>query len=107
MVSSAIRTDFILSAEIVAIALGTVAAAPFSQQVAVLVGVSVVVTVGDRTLFEGVVPRSMGVSRGTLEARGDASGAGERLEHLILTYPNSALVPQARRELETLRSGVA
>jgi TolA-binding protein len=43
----------------------------------------------------------------TLRRRGDASGAGERLEHLILTYPNSALVPQARRELETLRSGVA
>jgi tetratricopeptide (TPR) repeat protein len=43
----------------------------------------------------------------TLRRRGDASGAGERLEHLILTYPNSALVPQARRELENLRSGVA
>lgn len=43
----------------------------------------------------------------TLRRRGDASAAGERLEHLILTYPNSALVPQARRELENLRSGVA
>jgi hypothetical protein len=27
-------------------------------------------------------------------------GAIERLEHLILTYPTSALVPQARRELD-------
>lgn len=42
-----------------------------------------------------------------LRRRGDRAGATERLEHLILTYPQSALVPQARRELEALRSGVA
>ena len=30
----------------------------------------------------------------------------ERLEHLILTYPQSALVPQARRELELARQTV-
>ena len=29
-----------------------------------------------------------------------------RLEHLILTYPNSALVPQARRELELARGAI-
>jgi hypothetical protein len=29
-----------------------------------------------------------------------------RLEHLILTYPQSALVPQARRELELARGTV-
>jgi TolA-binding protein len=33
----------------------------------------------------------------------DAKGAIERLEHLILTYPTSALVPQARRELDVAR----
>jgi hypothetical protein len=33
--------------------------------------------------------------------------AQQRLEHLILTYPTSALVPQARRELEQLRGGVS
>ena len=33
------------------------------------------------------------------------SGAIERLEHLLLTYPQSALLPQARRELESLRTG--
>jgi len=43
----------------------------------------------------------------TLRRKGDRAGATERLEHLILSYPNSALVPQARRELETLRSDVA
>jgi hypothetical protein len=42
-------------------------------------------------------------SRG-LRRRGDVSGARDRLEHLILTYPGSALVPQARRELDALRS---
>ncbi len=32
--------------------------------------------------------------------RGDLAGARTRLEHLIVTYPESALVPIARRELE-------
>jgi hypothetical protein len=36
----------------------------------------------------------------TLRRRGDSAAAVARLEHLILTYPQSALVPQARRELE-------
>jgi tetratricopeptide (TPR) repeat protein len=33
----------------------------------------------------------------------DVKGAIEKLEHLILTYPTSALVPQARRELDVAR----
>lgn len=41
----------------------------------------------------------------TLRRRGDANGAVERFEHLILTYPKSALVPQARRELDGMRTG--
>ncbi|NEX62226.1 DUF808 domain-containing protein [Noviherbaspirillum galbum] len=45
-VKGAIRTDFILSAEIIVIALGTVADAPFAQQIAVLAGVGVIMTVG-------------------------------------------------------------
>ena len=45
-IKGAVRTDFILSAEIIVITLGTVAAASFAQQVAVLVGISVVMTVG-------------------------------------------------------------
>ena len=32
--------------------------------------------------------------------------AAEHLEHLILTYPQSALVPQARRELELARGAI-
>jgi hypothetical protein len=41
-----------------------------------------------------------------LRRRGDAAAAVARLEHLILTYPQSALVPQARRELDLARAGI-
>ena len=41
-----------------------------------------------------------------LRRHGDTAGAATRLEHLILTYPQSALVPQARRELDLVRSGI-
>ena len=54
-VKGAIRTDFILSAEIIAITLGTVAAAPFVQQVAVLSGIAIVMTVGVYGLVAGIV----------------------------------------------------
>lgn len=45
-VKGAVRTDFILSAEIVAITLGIVAQAPLLNQVLVLSGIALVVTVG-------------------------------------------------------------
>ena len=54
-IRGAIRTDFILSAEIIVITLGTVAAAGFAQQVAVLVGISLVITVGVYGLVAGIV----------------------------------------------------
>ena len=41
-----------------------------------------------------------------LRRRGDVSGATAHLEHLILSAPQSALLPQARRELELLRGTV-
>ena len=41
-----------------------------------------------------------------LRRAGRHADAVTRLEHLILTYPNSALVPQARRELELARVAV-
>jgi tetratricopeptide (TPR) repeat protein len=41
-----------------------------------------------------------------LRRGGNTAGAVARLEHLILTYPESALVPQARRELELARRAV-
>jgi len=54
-IKGAIRTDFILSAEIIAITLGTVAQAPFGTQVAVLVGIAVLMTVGVYGLVAGIV----------------------------------------------------
>jgi uncharacterized protein len=54
-VRGAIRTDFILSAEIIAITLGTVAGAPFATQVAVLAGIAFVMTVGVYGLVAGIV----------------------------------------------------
>ncbi len=49
------RTDFILSAEIIVIALGTVAGAPFMQQLAVLAGIALVMTVGVYGIVAGIV----------------------------------------------------
>jgi len=54
-IKGAIRTDFILSAEIIVISLGTVATATFGKQVAVLVGISVLMTVGVYGLVAGIV----------------------------------------------------
>lgn len=54
-ISGAIRTDFILSAEIIVIALGTVAAEPLVKQFGVLVGISVLMTLGVYGLVAAIV----------------------------------------------------
>ncbi|WP_374406962.1 DUF808 domain-containing protein [Hydrogenophaga sp.] len=54
-VKGAIRTDFVLSAEIIVITLGTVADAPFARQLAVLVGISIIMTIGVYGLVGGIV----------------------------------------------------
>lgn len=54
-VKGAIRTDFILSAEIIVITLGTVAAASFVNQVIVLSGIAILMTVGVYGLVAGIV----------------------------------------------------
>ncbi|WP_291009415.1 DUF808 domain-containing protein [Hydrogenophaga sp.] len=54
-IKGAVRTDFILSAEVIVITLGTVAAASFERQLAVLVGISVLITVGVYGLVAGIV----------------------------------------------------
>ena len=54
-IKGAIRTDFILSAEIIVIALGTVAASSFGVRVAVLVGIALLMTVGVYGLVAGIV----------------------------------------------------
>ena len=54
-IKGAIRTDFILSAEIIVISLGTVATQPFAKQFAVLVAISLIMTVGVYGLVGGIV----------------------------------------------------
>jgi len=54
-VRGAVRTDFILSAEIITITLGTVAGAPLAQQFTVLAGIALVMTVGVYGIVAGIV----------------------------------------------------
>ncbi len=54
-VKGAIRTDFILSAEIIVLSLGVVAGVPFSQQIMVLVAIALAMTVGVYGLVAGIV----------------------------------------------------
>jgi predicted DNA repair protein MutK len=54
-IKGAIRTDFVLSAEIIAITLGTVASAPFLTQLTVLAGIGLIMTVGVYGLVAGIV----------------------------------------------------
>lgn len=54
-IKGAVRTDFILSAEIIAITLGTVQDSPFITQLAVLSSIALVMTVGVYGLVAGIV----------------------------------------------------
>ncbi len=54
-IKGAVRTDFILSTEIIVITLGTVAASPFVTQFSVLAGVAVLMTLGVYGLVAGIV----------------------------------------------------
>lgn len=54
-IKGAVRTDFILSAEIIVITLGTVGGQPFGTQVAVLSGIAILMTIGVYGLVAGIV----------------------------------------------------
>jgi len=54
-IKGAIRTDFILSAEIIVIALGTVKDVPILTQVLVVSGIALIMTVGVYSLVAGIV----------------------------------------------------
>lgn len=54
-IRGAVRTDFILSAEIIVITLGTVQQAPFMKQLSVLVAIAVLMTIGVYGLVAGIV----------------------------------------------------
>ncbi|TXH51472.1 MAG: DUF808 domain-containing protein [Burkholderiaceae bacterium] len=54
-IQGAVRTDFILSAEIIAITLGTVAMQPLATQATVVAGIAVLMTVGVYGVVAGIV----------------------------------------------------
>jgi predicted DNA repair protein MutK len=54
-IKGAVRTDFILSAEIIAITLGTVQGQSFVTQLSVLVGIALIMTIGVYGLVAGIV----------------------------------------------------
>jgi hypothetical protein len=54
-IKGAVRTDFILSAEIIAITLGTVSGQPLVTQLSVLAGIAAIMTVGVYGLVAGIV----------------------------------------------------
>jgi len=81
-VKGAIRTDFVLSAEIVAIALGTVAEAAFMTRVWVLCGLSVLMTVGVYGLVAGIVKLD-DLGAWLTRRAGTASGAGAAFQRAL------------------------
>lgn len=77
-VSGAIRTDLVLSGEVVAITLGEVAKAAFIQQVAVLYAVSLVMTVGVYGLV-GMLIRIDDVGEAMVLRGGSQAALGRRI----------------------------
>ncbi|HRI53891.1 MAG TPA: DUF808 domain-containing protein [Pseudomonadota bacterium] len=84
-IKGAVRTDFILSAEIIAITLGTVRASAFATQVIVLSGIAALMTVGVYGLVAGIVKLDDGglyLSR--VVGTGGAAGLQRALGRCIL-----------------------
>lgn len=82
-IKGAVRTDFVLSAEIIIITLGTVASAPFSSQVTVLAMIAVIMTIGVYGLVAAIVKlddvglylkrrNATGIVRSLLQVTGDS-----------------------------------
>jgi predicted DNA repair protein MutK len=79
-IKGAIRTDFILSAEIIVITLGTVAKEAFAVQVGVLVAISILMTVGVYGLVAGIVKLDeAGLSSAGARARPPSRAPSARL----------------------------
>ncbi len=79
-IKGAIRTDFILSAEIIAITLGTVAAVPFKTQVLVLSGIAILMTVGVYGLVAAIVKLDDG---GLYLSRRMGEGGAARMQRAL------------------------
>ncbi len=92
-IQGAIRTDFVLSAEIIAITLGTVAEASFDKQVMVLSAIAVLMTVGVYGLVAAIVKLD---DAGLYLSRREG-GAAQALGRSLL-----ALAPRMMRALTVL-----
>ncbi len=79
-IKGAVRTDFVLSAEIVTISLGTVAGAPFVTRLSVLSAIALLMTVGVYGLVAGIVKLDdLGLHLG----RGEGAGGPARLRRAL------------------------
>ncbi len=79
-IKGAIRTDFILSAEIIVIVLGTVQAAPFSTQVTVVSLLALAITIGVYGLVAGIVKLD---DAGLYLLRKSVSGGFKRIQRSL------------------------
>ncbi len=79
-IKGAVRTDFILSAEIIAITLGTVQSSPLMTQLAVLSTIAVVMTIGVYGLVAGIVKLD---DAGLYLSLKTGDGAGVRLKRSL------------------------
>ena len=79
-IRGAVRTDFVLSAEIIVITLGTVASASFATQVAVLTGIALIMTVGVYGIVAGIVKLD---DAGLYLSRKSGESAGVRMQRAI------------------------
>lgn len=87
------------------------AAAPaFLAQAARLSGTDAAITLWERIVRDHAkspeAPESLLAWGRALRERGDKTGATSKLEQLLVEYGDSALAPQARRELERLKGQV-
>lgn len=102
-VKGAIRTDFILSAEIVAITLGIVSEAPLMNQVLILSGIAILVTIGVYGLVGLIVKLDdIGfwlekIQRNCSRHREKPAGAGAVADENLVGGGNPGDVPGRRR----------
>lgn len=80
-IKGAVRTDFILSAEIIVISLGAASGMPFLTQFLTLAGIALVMTIGVYGLVAGIVKLDdLGVYfKGTIEKSGPAPAVGRAI----------------------------
>lgn len=77
-IKGAIRTDFILSAEIIVISLGAVQSATFGVQVAAICAIAVLMTVGVYALVAGIVKLD-DAGQHLMQTPADSTGAAARI----------------------------